>query len=186
MQTIETKWKENLNFASLLYTPSVCSGGTRGRGSGKAGARAESLDRRSQAPTTKLSGGVPAGGGSGAAHGPKEKVGRLPGTKILKGATKTQQRASLTSWLSRPSLPQGGPKCTVEVSCEPEVCQKKATKEVACNPTTGPGGPDIGRHPLEKKGKEGAEKGKEQRRSARESLKRDTGPDEREGCQDPS
>ena len=26
MQTIETKWKENLNFAGLLYTPSVCSG----------------------------------------------------------------------------------------------------------------------------------------------------------------
>ena len=24
MQTIETKWKENLNFAGLLYTPSVC------------------------------------------------------------------------------------------------------------------------------------------------------------------
>ena len=74
----------------------------------------------------------------------KEKVGRLPGTRIMSPAAKTRQRASITSWLSGGSGPKQGPKCTVGVSsCEPKVCQEKAAPEVACKPTLGPRGPSA-------------------------------------------
>ena len=125
--------------------PSKPKVGPRGRGKHRGGSSGRGQGSGSPIRTqpTPSHVGMPAqdtwtGGGA------KEKIGRLPGTRILRGLAAAQQRASLKSWMTLLPGPRSNTvvKSDISVRCSQSADREKAKTEVVCKLVTGPLGPE--------------------------------------------